>query len=54
MTFEEIKGSIQGKKISWVGDGNNVTNSLMEAATQFDFELKIACPKRLYAIKKSY
>ncbi|MFM8423327.1 MAG: ornithine carbamoyltransferase, partial [Candidatus Fonsibacter sp.] len=41
MTFEEIKGSIAGKKIAWVGDGNNVTNSLIEAAAQFDFELKI-------------
>jgi len=52
MTFEEIKGSIQGKKIAWVGDGNNVTNSLMEAAAQFDFELKIACPKDFMPSKK--
>ncbi|NCU68658.1 MAG: ornithine carbamoyltransferase [Candidatus Fonsibacter ubiquis] len=52
MTFEEIKGSIAGKKIAWVGDGNNVTNSLIEAAAQFDFELKIACPKGYMPSKK--
>ena len=37
---------------AWVGDGNNVTNSLMEAAAQFDFELKIACPKDFMPSKK--
>ena len=52
MTFEEIKGSIKGKKIAWIGDGNNVTNSLIEAAAQFDFELKIACPKNYMPSKK--
>ena len=44
MTFEEFKGSIQGHTVSWVGDGNNVLNSWMHAATKFDFKLNIACP----------
>jgi len=46
MTFEELKGPIINKKIAWLGDGNNVVYSLIEAATQFDFELAIACPKK--------
>ena len=45
MTFEELKGPIKNKKIAWLGDGNNVVYSLIEAAVQFDFELSIACPK---------
>jgi ornithine carbamoyltransferase len=43
--FEELRGPIQNKKITWLGDGNNVVYSLIEAAVQFDFELHIACPK---------
>ena len=45
MTFEELRGPIQNKKITWLGDGNNVVYSLIEAAVQFDFELHITCPK---------
>jgi len=45
MTFEELKGPIKNKKIAWLGDGNNVVYSLIEAAVQFDFELRIASPK---------
>ena len=45
MTFEELKGPIKNKKIAWLGDGNNVVYSLIEVAVQFDFELRIACPK---------
>ncbi len=47
MTFEELKGSITNKKIAWLGDGNNVVYSLIEASVQFNFELSIACPKKL-------
>ena len=47
LTFEEKKGSITGKTISWLGDGNNnMSNSLIEAAGKFDFQLKIGCPKK--------
>ena len=45
MTFEELKGPIKNKKIAWLGDGNNIVHSLIEAAVQFDFELRVACPK---------
>ena len=45
MTFEELKGPIKNKKIAWLGDGNNIVYSLIEAAVQFDFELSIASPK---------
>jgi ornithine carbamoyltransferase len=45
MTFEELKGPIKNKKIAWLGDGNNVVYSLIEAAVLFDFELRIASPK---------
>ena len=44
MTYQEEKGSIQGKKIAWIGDGCNVCQTYMQAATIFDFELSIATP----------
>ena len=47
LTFEESKGQITGKNISWIGDGNNnMSNSLIEAAGKFKFNLKIGCPKK--------
>jgi ornithine carbamoyltransferase len=52
MTYEELRGSIANKKIAWLGDGNNVVYSLIEAAAQFDFQLAIACPKKLEPNKK--
>ena len=52
MTFEELKGPITNKKIAWLGDGNNVVYSLIEASVQFNFELTIACPKQLTPSKK--
>ena len=44
-TFVEQRGSIQGKTVAWVGDGNNMCNSYIEAAQQFDFQLRVACPE---------
>lgn len=44
-TYMEHRGSIQGKTVAWVGDGNNMCNSYINAARQWDFELQIACPK---------
>lgn len=44
MTFEEHKGPIKGRKIAWIGDGNNMVTSWIHAAVQLDFELAIACP----------
>ena len=52
MTFEELKGSITNKKIAWLGDGNNIVYSLIEAAVKFNFELSIACPKKFEPNKK--
>jgi len=53
LTFEETKGLIQDKTISWLGDGNNnMSNSLIEAADKFGFELKIGCPKKYMPNKK--
>ena len=53
LTFEELKGSITGKTISWLGDGNNnMSNSLIEAAGKFNFNLKIGCPKKYIPSKK--
>ena len=53
LTFEEIKGNISGKVISWIGDGNNnMSNSLIEAAGKFNFKLKIGCPDRYKPSKK--
>jgi ornithine carbamoyltransferase len=47
MTFEQHRGPIAGKSIAWSGDGNNMATSWIHAAVQFDFELRIACPKEL-------
>tara|TARA_Y100001970_G_C14128875_1_gene800518 strand:+ start:259 stop:1155 length:897 start_codon:yes stop_codon:yes gene_type:complete len=52
MTFEELKGPIENKKIAWVGDGNNVVYSLIEAAIKFNFQLNIASPKKFWPDKK--
>ncbi len=43
-TWWEQRGSIAGKRACWVGDGNNMCQSYINAAKQFDFELSIACP----------
>ncbi len=44
-TFFEHRGDIQGKTVTWVGDGHNMCQSYINAAEQFDFELRIACPQ---------
>ena len=44
-TFREHRGSIQGKTVTWIGDGNNMCHSYINAARQFDFELNITTPK---------
>ena len=43
-TYNEQRGSIQNKKVAWIGDGNNMCHSYINAAHQFDFELAIASP----------
>lgn len=43
-TFEEHRGSVQGRTFAWVGDGNNVCSSFIHAAPKLGFKLNIACP----------
>ncbi|WP_150303435.1 ornithine carbamoyltransferase [Pseudomonas saliphila] len=43
-TYQEHRGSIQGKTVAWIGDGNNMCNTFIQAAIQFDFQLRVACP----------
>lgn len=43
-TFVELRGSLQGKKVAWIGDGNNMCHSYILAASQLDFHLAIASP----------
>lgn len=43
-TYYEVKGDIKGKKVAWVGDGNNMCHSYINAAGKLDFELHIASP----------
>ena len=45
MTVIEKKGKLKGINLSYIGDGNNVANSLIEASSMMGINLKIACPK---------
>lgn len=45
MTYEEHRGSIEGRRIAWTGDGNNVLHSFIEAAPRFGFDLAVAVPE---------
>jgi len=45
MTFKEKNQDLTLKKVCWIGDGNNVCNSYIEAASIFDFKISIFCPK---------
>jgi len=44
MTYQEHRGPIKNRKIAWIGDGCNVCQTYMQAASLFDFELTIATP----------
>jgi len=44
-TYFEARGDIKGRTVSWIGDGNNMCHSYINAAIQFDFSLNIATPK---------
>ena len=45
MTWTELRGSVRGRTAVWIGDGNNMCHSWINAARQFDFHLRICCPK---------
>src|SRR5206468_12856136 len=44
-TVKEHLGGWEGKRIAWVGDGNNMANAWLEAAAVLAFELRLACPE---------
>ena len=44
-TYVEHRGSIRGKTVAWIGDGNNMCQSYINAARQFGFRLNIAAPE---------
>ena len=44
-TYTEHRGSIEGKTVAWIGDGNNMCQSWINAAIVLDFKLNIACPE---------
>ncbi len=43
-TFQEHRGSIRGKKVAWVGDGNNMANTWLQAAQLLDFTVHVSTP----------
>ena len=43
-TMIEYHGPLAGQTVAWLGDGNNVANSWVEAAALFGFQLRMACP----------
>ena len=45
MTWTELRGSVRNRTAVWIGDGNNMCHSWINAARQFDFTLRICCPE---------
>ncbi|HEX2722861.1 MAG TPA: ornithine carbamoyltransferase, partial [Gemmatimonadaceae bacterium] len=45
LTIRQRLGGIEGKKVAWIGDGNNMANSWINAAYRLGFELTLACPE---------
>jgi ornithine carbamoyltransferase len=45
LTIRQHLGTYEGKKVAWIGDGNNMANSWINAAYRLGFELSIACPE---------
>ena len=54
LTYYEENGSIEGEKVCWSGDFNNVCYSYAEAAKIFNFELHVACPKEFQPKNKDF
>ena len=54
LTYYEENGSIEGEKVCWSGDFNNVCYSYAEAANIFNFELHVACPKEFQPKNKDF
>ncbi len=47
MTYEDHRGPIEGRIVTWLGDGNNMAASWIHAAVRFGFKLRLACPAQL-------
>src|SRR5579859_6040619 len=45
LTMAEHIGGYKGKRVAWIGDGNNMANSWLDAAALLGFELRLACPE---------
>ena len=45
LTYVEKRGTIKDRTVAWIGDGNNMCHSYINAAKQFGFKLRIACPE---------
>ncbi|HVZ48403.1 MAG TPA: ornithine carbamoyltransferase [Gemmatimonadaceae bacterium] len=45
LTVREVFGSYAGRRVAWIGDGNNVANSWLDAAYRLGFPLRLACPE---------
>ena len=45
LTIRQHLGTYEGKKVAWIGDGNNMANSWINAAYRLGFELALACPE---------
>lgn len=54
LTIKEKKGGLEGMRLAYIGDGNNVVNSLLEAALLTGLDMIIACPKGYEPDKKTY
>ena len=52
LTIEENKGSLSNQNILWIGDGNNVSRSWVEASSIYDFQITLCTPKELLLPKK--
>ncbi|MBP0577906.1 ornithine carbamoyltransferase [Labrys sp. LIt4] len=52
LTYEEHRGPIKGKTVTWTGDANNVLTSWIEAAQRFDFTMRVAAPQDLSVRKE--
>jgi len=45
LTIQQHQGDIRGKTVAWIGDGNNMANSWIEAAAHLGFTLRLSCPE---------
>ncbi len=53
-TYQEHRGDIGGRRVAWIGDGNNMCNSYIEAAGLLNFELVVASPKEYAPVASVY